>query len=193
MKGGLPLISTAWVRVLLLLSVFLNILLARDVSTLKRNADKLIEEGRLKVGAAVPSIRAHSVEGEDDVLNFAEFDAPTVLYVFTPQCPWCRKNVGNLHALIESSGPRFRVVGISLTSRELKEYLSQEHLNFRVYTDLQESTRIAYHLGGTPMTIVISPQAEVLKVWYGAYQDDIRPEIERYFHVHLPGCCGTKE
>lgn len=185
--------STAWVRVLLLLSVILNVFLARDVSMLKRNADKLVEEGRLKVGAAVPSIRVHSVEGEDAVLNFAEVNAPTVLYVFTPQCPWCRKNVGNLRALIDSSGPRFRVVGISLTGRDLKEYLSQEHLNFRVYTDVQESTRIAYHLGGTPMTIVVSPQAEVLKVWYGAYQDDIRPEIERYFQVQLPGCCATKE
>jgi len=45
----------------------------------------------------------------------------------------------------------------------------------------------AYKVGGTPNTLVISPEGRVLKNWRGAYMDDLQREVEQYFEVELPG------
>jgi peroxiredoxin len=185
--------NPAWMRVLLASSVVINILLASDVSSLRRAIEALKAEGRLQVGAAVPAIEGRSVDGAQELLNY-NVSIPTVLYVFTPQCLWCKKNLANLHALIDNSGSRYRVVGVSLTREGLRDYLNKEHLQFPVYTDIADSVKAVYHLGTTPTTIVISPQARVLRIWYGAYEDGIRTEMEAYLNVHLVACCaGDKD
>jgi peroxiredoxin len=180
----------ATVSVLLFVSVGLNIALARRVSSLKASLDTVRSEGRLQVGATVPVIRGHSIAGAQQTLDYGDVQIPTVLYVFTPQCGWCKKNLDNLRALIYSSGSGYRLVGVSLTRQDLKEYLAKERLSLPVYTDVGDSTRATYRLGLTPTTIIISPEARVLKVWSGVYTDGIRQEIEAYLNVRLPGCCN---
>jgi peroxiredoxin len=182
-------ITPTWIPGLLALSLILNILLASEVSSLRKAVLATKAETRLNVGTEVPIIQGHSVDGRKEVLNYGAFTTPVVLYVFTPQCKWCKKNLDNLHKLIDNSGANYHVVGLALTSMGLKDYLDKEHLLFPVYTDLDESTKFIYHLGGTPQTIIVSPEAKILKVWTGAYQDSIRGEIEAYLKIQLPGCC----
>jgi peroxiredoxin len=182
-------VNLSLVSVLLFASVVLNVFLARKVSMLRATIEAFKSEGRLQVGTKVPVIEGLSVDGTNQTLDYGSVRIPTVLYVFTPQCGWCAKNVENLRTLIANSGSGYRVIGISLTKQDLKKYLEKERLSLPVYTDVGDSTRIAYRLGGTPTTIVISPEATVLKVWSGAYTDGIRQEIESYLRVQLPGCC----
>lgn len=175
--------------VLLCISVIMNIGLARRVSTLKAAIEQVKSEGRLQIGANVPAVEGRPVGGLQGRLSYSEVNIPTVLYVFTPQCGWCKKNLDNLRALIDESGPRYRVVGLSLSSQDLGEYLEKEHLRMPVYTDISEDTKRIYKLGGTPATIVVSPESTVLRVWVGAYTNDNRQEIEQYLSIRLPGCC----
>jgi peroxiredoxin len=184
--------STTLLSVFLALSAAMNFLLARDVANLKEVIETLRAEGQLQVGTVVPVIRGRSV-GTAGPLDYGDVNIPTVLYVFTPQCSWCKKNLDNLRVLIDSSNSRYRVIGISLNNKDLEEYLEKEHLRFPVYTDIPESTKAAYRLGGTPTTIVISPSSRVLKLWHGAYQESIRQEIDDYLKVKLPGCCSLSD
>ncbi len=58
-------------------------------------------------------------------------------------------------------------------------------MQLAVYT-AQPSTVEAYHLGETPMTILLSPEGSVLKIWRGAYTGGTKASIEAYFHLKLP-------
>jgi len=64
----------------------------------------------------------------------------------------------------------------------------------RVYADIKPEVRSAYQLGGTPETIVISPENKVMGVWRGAYESGVKQEIEKFLQVQLPGCCeGSRQ
>ena len=51
----------------------------------------------------------------------------------------------------------------------------------------------AYRLGGTPATIVVSPEGKLLREWKGAYMGDAKHQIEEYFDVSFPVATGGKE
>jgi peroxiredoxin len=179
-----------FLSVLLVISVAVNVLLGQKVHSLRNDVYTLQSEGRLQIGTAVPPITGHTIDGTPQTLNYGDATVPTVLYVFTPQCGWCKKNIDNLHALIRNSSSRYRLVGISLTKTDLREYVKDQHLSqLDVYVDLSDSITRIYKLGLTPATIVISPEGKVLKVWPGVYVSAIRQEIEHYFTISLPGCC----
>ena len=173
--------------ILLVCSVITNVLLAHKASRLKDNIAVLKSEASLQPGANAPYILARTIEGTPHLIGFGDSDVPTVLYVFTPQCGWCRKNLDNLRALIRQSGTRYRIIGISLTRKDLKEYVDAEHLTLPIYTDLPDATMAHYKLGGTPETIVISKDSKVQKVWMGAYVKEVKKNIEDYLGASLPG------
>lgn len=172
---------------LLFVSVTLNVLSAHRISTLRGTIATMESQRTLGEGAAVPEIVGLNSDGSAKTLHYGEVNVPTVLYVFTPQCRWCKKNITNLHALIDQAGSRYRVVGIALTREDLDLYTKNENLNFPVYSDIRSDVREIYHLGATPETIVVSPAGKVLKVWYGAYEKQTKPDIETFLQIHLPG------
>src|SRR5262249_38825740 len=112
---------------------------------------------------------------------------PTVLYVITPSCIWCRRNQPNIEKIAEAKANDFRFIGLSLAESGLKEYVDEHHLKFPVYTGLTAETVRSLGLGSTPQTIVVSPEGKILKVWTGAYMENLRPEVEAYFGIQLPG------
>lgn len=172
---------------LLCLSVLVNVFLARQLETSRKSLEG---PAVLEVGSNVPPITGRLVSGVESKLQYNDTNLPTVLYVFTPQCGWCKKNVNNLKEMIKGSGSRYRVVGISLTTEDLKDYVSKNELNFPVLSDLNDATVKTYKLYGTPTTIVVSPASKVLKVWSGVYRERNLQEINRFLGVQLPGCCS---
>ena len=176
--------------VLLILSVGLNVLLSRKVQEVT-DVSKLL---RLKLdspvlvpGAKAPEFSAYELDGNKAFLNYAEVNVPTVLYVFTPDCHWCARNLENIRSVVDAAGDRFRFLGVSLSDEDLPTYLSQNKLPFHVYQTPSEDVRIAYGFYSTPSTIVISPSGSVLQYWKGAYSEDLATEVEGYFQVKLPG------
>jgi len=81
----------------------------------------------------------------------------------------------------------FRFIGLSLVEPGLREYVEGHHLNFPMYTRLTSRLLTLLGLGGTPQTIVISPEGLVLKNWKGAYAERVQTELEGYFQIRLPG------
>ena len=143
----------------------------------------------LQPGATVPEIVGLASDGSMTTLHYGAVHVPTVLYVFTPQCGWCKKNIANFHALIDQAGTRYRVVGIALSRQDLDLYVKDENLRLPIYSDIRTDIRNVYQLGATPETIVVSPEGKILKLWSGAYEEWIKTDIETFLQIRLPGCC----
>ena len=101
------------------------------------------------------------------------------------------RNLDNLRTLIDQRGKDYRFIGISLSQEGLEEYLSIQTLPFPVYIDIPKESGDAYKMGGTPQTVVVSSQGQVLQSWVGAYVGDQKSQVEAYFKVTLPGVSGS--
>lgn len=171
---------------LLLISVLLNLVLARRVKFLNEAIALVKSEQSIDEGEMAPPIAAHDLDGRATVIRFNSVSIPTLVYVFTPPCSWCTRNLVAIKTLAQNLKGRYRVVGISLSSDGLQKYVTDSELDFPVYGDISVEARSAYHLGGTPDTIVVSTDGRVLKHWQGAYVGSTKQDIEAYFNVHLP-------
>ena len=120
------------------------------------------------------------------VIRFNSVSTPTLLYVFTPPCAWCTRNLPAVKTLAENLKGRYRVLGLSLSADGLQKYVTDSGLEFPVYGDVSADTRSAYHLGGTPDTILVSTDGRVMKHCPGAYVGSTKADIESYFNAHLP-------
>ena len=179
------------VMLLLVASLCLNVYLGWKVkhgtSTVEQNTAKL------SPGMKIDPVTALGADGKPLTISYDSTNKPTVFYVISPSCIWCRRNQANINKLMDSKAGDFRFIGLSLADSGLKEYVEDHHLKFPVYTGLKEETIRSLGLGGTPETIVVSPEGKILKVWAGAYVERLQPEVEAYFEVQLPGLTSLNE
>jgi hypothetical protein len=178
---------------LLLCSVCLNFLLSNRVSDLKERMYVLKSEQRLVAGTFVPPIKAKGLDGQDVTISYTGDGVSTILYVFAPDCGWCKRNIANVKMLASSVSPNLRFIGLSLAGDGLREYMSQNDLGFPVCWGITDDVKAAYKMGGTPQTILISDQGRVLKNWMGAYSGELKKEIEAYLSITLPGVTNPPE
>ena len=92
--------------------------------------------------------------------------------------------------MIVRSGRPFSAMVVTAVCRRSRKRTVK--LEFPVYTDLPILTMREYKLGGTPQTIVVSPQGQVNRIWSGAFAEDLKREVEDYFGVKLPGIMDPK-
>jgi peroxiredoxin len=173
--------------ILLVCSTVLNVFLSRKVRELNSSLEYINSQGKLQVGADVSPIEDKDINGNSVSISYSNINQPTILYIFTPKCIWCARNLKNVKALANETKGNYRFVGLSLSKNNLKEYVAANSIDFVIYTDIPSSVVAAYKLGGTPQTIVISPSGKVVKNWFGAYQESIASEVESYFKIRLPG------
>lgn len=179
-------VTAIWVT-LLACSVVLNLLLSQRVKQVTGLLTDIQSERKLQVGADVPTLEAKDLTGKSFSVLYSETDQQTILYVFTPQCCWCERNLQNIKKLASETHSKYKLIGLSLSNDGLRDYLEKNNLNFTVYTEPPFSVTSAYKLGGTPQTIVISPEGKIIKNWIGAYTEDVAVEVEDFFKIHLPG------
>jgi hypothetical protein len=179
--------ALAAVAVALAVSVTLNVLLAHRVRTLTYVRSASMAEYQLKVGTAVPPIAVKRLGGQQEVISYQEANQSTVLYVFTPPCSWCARNMDNFKTLLGKESGEYRFIALSLSDDTLAEYVAKNDLKLPVYSGLSMDTKAAYKFSATPQTIVVSPDGRVLQNWMGAYVGDQKSQVEAFFHVTLPG------
>jgi peroxiredoxin len=175
------------VTLALIASVGLNVLLAQKIRNVIHERTVKISDRRLTVGVTVPPITAKRFDGQQGLISYQDAEQSTVLYIFTPSCTWCARNMDNFKTLLDKENGTYRFIGLSLSAEGLEEYVAKNDLKLPVYSGLSPETLRAYKLGSTPQTIVISPERKVLQDWAGAYVGDQKSQIEAFFHVSLPG------
>ena len=141
----------------------------------------------LAPGTMVQPITVTSLSGTREIVDYKKYDKPTVIYVISPSCVWCKRNTQNINALASRKAEAFHFVGVSLSEPGLAEYLNSHGLDFPTYQQLAPESRQMLGLGATPQTIVISRDGRVLKNWIGAFNSELQPEIEEFFGIQLPG------
>jgi len=164
---------------LLVVSGSVNLGLAQQLSYLTARTGS-----PLAPGTQVPSVSGESLSGSVSITYPSA--APVLLYYFSPECSWCRRNWDNLRVLANAVQGRFRLVALSTLPRPSEE-VRRRLSGFEVLWNFSQDARSAYRLGGTPMTVVVSADGKVLKAWTGAFQGRVEREIESYFNVDLPG------
>jgi AhpC/TSA family len=172
---------------LLLASLMLNVYLGWSVAGSKNGSAVRARPSELAEGAVVQPITVSDLSGKQETISFTDGGKPTVLYVLSPACKWCERNMQNIKTLAGPHGEAFRFIGLSLDEKNLNEYVAGNHFTFPVYKNPTPDTVRALGLESTPQTIVVSPEGRVLKSWVGAYGDRLRPEVEAYFGMKLPG------
>jgi hypothetical protein len=170
--------------VLLASSGVVNILLAREVSSLRL---ALQSRRELSVGDSVQPIVVHSLDGTPATITFSDHTLPTILYVFSPQCVWCTRNFDNIKAIENGLNGKYRFIGLSMSAVSLEEYITSNNLSFPVYKEPDQRSIIDFKLGGTPQMLVISQDGKVVKNWHGAYSGDQEKDVENFFGISLPG------
>lgn len=175
--------------VILVASALLNVGLAYKIH---RQQNEMLHLGNAGshaniLGATITHLNAKTLDGKPATITFTKNALPTILYVFRPTCGWCERNLPNLRAM-EVSAPKrhFRLIGVSLDSKSLKQYVKSKHFSFPVYSDVAPSERVRLDMGGTPQTIMISNEA-VVRDWEGAYTPNLQKEIEATLGITLPG------
>jgi peroxiredoxin len=181
----------AAITVTLVVSVTLNVLQAHKIQKGYTVESAKMADRLLKVGTSVPPIEANRLDGQVEVISYGGVNQPTVLYVFTPPCPWCARNIDNFKALVEKDSAQYRIIGVSLSQEGLAEYVAKNDLKLPIYSGLSEETKRAYKLSGTPQTIVVSRDGKVLQNWMGAYSGAQKAQVEAFFHVALPGLSAS--
>lgn len=100
--------------ILLMLSVALNVGLALKI----RHLDTLLTPPPPEiaaVGSRVASLDVKDLLGNQQHVSLAT-GRPVVLYVFSPTCKWCAKNLSNLKTLYALKHNDYKFIGISLSS-----------------------------------------------------------------------------
>jgi len=178
----LPLLS------ILLVSLIANVYLSRRVAvlaSLRPLAETPIEP--VKAGATLPKLIGFTLDGRSATLEYGHDLRPTVVYVFSPQCIWCARNLANIRHLVETRGAQYRFVGVATSDDELSEYVAKARLPIPIFTRASADSVHAYGLSSTPQTLVIDVSGKVIKAWLGAYVDATVTEVETFFETHLPG------
>lgn len=159
---------------------------------LQRCADMVFGKGatsapNILVGMLAPPLKMHDLVSKPVEVSAGRSGKMTVLYVFSPECGWCKRNAANMRALVKGAGPKYDVVPISLISDGVGAYVSALGVTGAVYADPTAETRIAYGMGSTPQTIVVGTEGKIVKNWPGAYIGGQLDEISAVLGVPLPG------
>jgi peroxiredoxin len=171
---------------MLIASVTINVGLAYKLRKFNHILDP-VPRTLLQLGTVVPPFEAFDLGGRLQKIGYDSDPRPTVLYVFTPPCSWCARNLDNFKTLVEKGSGQYRFITLSLSKEGLAEYVRKNELKVPVYSGLSQEAVKTYKLGSTPQTIVISPEGKVLQDWTGAYVRDQKSQVEAFFHVALPG------
>jgi len=168
------------VWILLLGSVWLNLL-----QNQRLNGTALAREGFPRPGTRVPGIDVVSSNGLPTSFGYGANVRQTIMYYFSPQCGWCERNWASVSALERATRGRYRFVAVTTADDRVRQ-MQAGRLPVMTYWGLPQSQRAAYQLGGTPHTVVVSPEGRVLRAWSGAYVRQVKTDLERYFQVRLP-------
>lgn len=160
----------------------------RRIMALEAALDKTSSKSDgLAPGTVLPSFEALDLSGTRAAIAYTQADQrPTVLYIFSPSCIWCARNSAAIDELNTKLSDRYRIIGLSLDSENLAQYVADHHVRFPVYTKLPESVVVSYRLGPTPATIVVAPDGSVVTTWTGAYSGPTKLSVESFFSITLP-------
>lgn len=168
--------------VLLALSLALNVWLGLKVRA-TRSAPPA--EIKLRVGDTLPPLAVTDAAGQPATLRSGDDPRPTVYYLYSHTCGWCRRNAPAVSALARQAEPRYRILGLCLGTPAACAR-REEDPPFPLYAGLKPAQIAELGLGAVPQTIVVSPGGTVAQIFRGAWVGAQRDDVQSFFKVELP-------
>jgi hypothetical protein len=149
---------------------------------------------RFEVGATLMSLVGTKPDG---TTTTPAFDRDTVLYVFSPTCPWCERDYQNLMTIHSAAQDRFEFLGVALNNStapksyadRLASYLKRHPFPGEII--FVDPEKLPHDLRGaislTPQTLVISAGGRIKRAWAGAFMNERLADAQTFFGVRLPG------
>jgi len=162
---------------LLLLSAGINVALGSAIWKTRLHAS----QSEAPIGKIVPPIVGLDAGGHKVVVPYSTTDLPTVIYVFSPSCAFCKRNADNVTAMARQLAGRYRLLGVSTTTKDIDRFVADHKIDFPVFTQLEPSVHSAFRMGVTPQTFVVSRDGILLKTWKGAYLGSSKSAVEGFF------------
>jgi hypothetical protein len=91
-----------------------------------------------------------------------------------------------VNSLIEQTAGRYRLVILSTVAEGVEEYRATHGMKASIFA-VATTTKVAWKLGGTPQTFLVSTEGVLLRSWSGAYAGEQKKDLETYLQVRLPG------
>lgn len=117
----------------------------------------------------------------------------TLVYVFHPDCAWCKRNRASFSALAAKAKADHRILLIALSADAVEGAVAPEAGGERLYAGPNSATLRALGNPPTPTTYLLRPDGTVRRVWTGAYGGRTKDSIEREFNVSLPAISSPAE
>jgi hypothetical protein len=137
-------------------------------------------------GTTLASLHLLSADGSKAELQFGSNELPTVVYVMSPTCKWCERNLQMIDALVTQVHGRYRVIGISNTTKGLQDYIHKISPPFPIYYPDPNYTNAAITTDITPRTLLFSPSGSFIQGWNRAYLNQTKSDIAMFFKISLP-------
>jgi hypothetical protein len=139
------------------------------------------------VGSILSPIAAETVDKKEVLIEWTSTTKPTILYIFSPDCTWCTRNLENIKHLAAAVQGDYRVIWLSLSRSNLESYSKKHSFMLPVYVNPRYTGKPAVEFRATPQTLIIGNGGKVLEVWQGAYNAAIKKQIESKLTITLPG------
>lgn len=144
-----------------------------------RAAPGLPTTAQLTVGEEIPPITVRDLEGNSQLLSFADSGKESLVLVFTTTCPACQQNQERWRSIYEVAGKDYDVVGLSLDDvGKTVSYKDVNRLPFR--TLVAEDARdfaLNNKVFEVPYTIHLDRDGRIRRSWLGVLSEDSVAEI----------------
>ena len=163
--------------------VMLVALAASNVLLIRQNLQMRLALERLRprnaeAGDIVPPFVAPALGGDPVRVEYTGGGRKTLLFFFTPTCPYCHKQFAFWREVLNRAEERrYDVIGLVADSEDkvkLHEYLramgcgSESETPLRVAL-IPKAVRSSYKLSATPVTLLVSGDGTVEKAWTGLW------------------------
>ena len=156
-----------------------NVYLLRQNRTLQATREGRAEE--VPVGKVVADINGVDMADKPVSLTLSQRKA-TVLMIYSPTCPFCRRNWPTWTTLIDKqqNNPDVDIAVIDMTATATPEFITREHVGrAHIIHKLDPRDAIALNLNFVPQTIVIGSDSRVKGVWTGVLSQENIQQIAR--------------
>ena len=142
-----------------------NLWLARQNGQLRAEAQYYREFRSPRIGLKPPPLRGHNPDGQDVVISYQSGD-PTLLLVFSPTCPHCKRN-WPVWSRLTQVAKNCRVVYVNVGGDSSASRLEHNLGAAKLVEGLDPQSVLDYSLFQTPLTIYVSAKGQVEQVWSG--------------------------
>lgn len=132
------------------------------------------------LGTTIGDLSGLAASGAPIRLSLTDGTKDTVVFVYSPKCPWCQRTWPVFQRIAAERSAAFRFLAVCLG-----DFSEAFPADFQVVTRPSRETLSALHIASVPTTLVISQAGKVERVWTGAFKGAVGEGVSRFFGIRF--------